>query len=61
MLNRNQHDQPNLQNYNIGTDSVLNAIIEHPGSYVPTPKNVFLLTDGTPILLTNGSNLLLSA
>jgi hypothetical protein len=59
MLSRN--DNPNINGFNFGVDSVFNE----PWSgiaFVPPPpiESDFLLTDGTNFLLTDGTNFLLA-
>jgi hypothetical protein len=63
MQSRN-NDQPNLScfnypEFNFGTDSVFNALQEHPSSNVPV-NDAFLLSDGSNFLLSDGTDLLLS-
>jgi len=57
MLTRN--DNPNIPNFNFGTDSVFTSIISYPGSSSPPPTEDFLLMDNTNFLLFDGTNLLL--
>lgn len=57
MLSRN--DNPNIPNFNFGTESVFNNIIEYPASSVPSVPNAFLLLDTTYFLLLDGTNFLL--
>jgi hypothetical protein len=58
MLSRN--DDPNIQNFNFGVDSVFNSQSEYPANALPPSGNAFLLSDGSNFLLSDGSNFLLS-
>jgi hypothetical protein len=57
MLSRN--DQPNINGFNFGTDSVLNNIQVMKADIIPVIPNAFLLLDGTDFLLLDGTELLL--
>lgn len=57
MLSRN--DQPNIDNFNFGTESVFNSPQEYPANVNPPPGNSFLLLDNSNMLLLDGSFFLL--
>jgi hypothetical protein len=57
MLTRN--DQPYLDNFNFGVDSVFNNISVEAADVIPILPNQFLLLDTEFFLLLDGTNLLL--
>lgn len=57
MLSRN--DQPNIDGFNFGVDSVFNNINVIKANSIPILPNEFLLLDNTPFRLLDGTDFLL--
>jgi hypothetical protein len=56
---RSRDDQPNINAFNFGVDSVFNNISVIAADIIPILPNEFLLLDTTNFLLLDGTELLL--
>lgn len=54
-----RNDQPNIDHFNFGTDSVFNNLELIKASHTPILPNAFLLLNTMPLLLLDGTNFLL--
>lgn len=52
-------DQPNINEFNFGVDSVFNNIAVITADIIPVIPNAFLLLDNSDFLLLDGTQLLL--
>lgn len=54
-----RNDQPYLDNFNFGVDSVFNNVEVKKADTIPVVNNAFLLLDTSFFLLLDGTNFLL--
>jgi hypothetical protein len=56
---QSRNDDPNINNFNFGTESVFNNIQVIKSNSTPILPNSFLLLNTMPLLLLDGTNFLL--